>query len=167
MAFYFNEAYAYKFLQKFQENDTLYMTSYSEEDKIAWNILVKRGIIENIGGTQFSITLKGKQVLKAGGWNKYLKLEELKEEKRVDKENFDFLISKFQAKSQLLPYFLSALSLMIAFFAYFKPINKSNNKQLSKDEIIHIVDSISTSSQTKKVDSLRSSKTQCDSLIKK
>jgi len=63
----------------------------------------------------------------------------------------------------LLPYIVSIASLVIATFAFFKE-GKQDQNQLSKDEIINISDSISSSNQTKMVDSLRNSKNPTDSL---
>ncbi|WP_299548508.1 hypothetical protein [Seonamhaeicola sp.] len=149
-----NERYANQFLLRFKKNKIVILTNYEYKDQVGWNILVKRGLIEHVGDTQFTITLKGMQVLDCGSWTKYLELEQTKEEKRHKKEEFDYKISKFHAKSKYLPYFISFASLFVACLAYFKPTNNTKNKLLSKDEIIHIADSISTSNQIKANDSL-------------
>lgn len=122
-------------------------------------------ILEN--NHHYSLSENGYEIIEYGGWINYNKI--LKERKRRNelKDFYDFKISKFQANTKYLPYILSLLSFIIACFAYFKPLDKSNQQQLSKDEILYIIDSISTSNQTKMVDSSHNSKIQTDSLIKK
>ncbi|MET2984937.1 hypothetical protein [Aureibaculum conchae] len=156
------------------ENDLLTMQSrYNFEIESeyksyikAWIFLKRKNIITKVKTGQYQLSETALDINNAGGWKKYnIKQERLKL-RNERKEEYDFQVSRFQAKSKYFPYIISALSFIIACFAYFKPINKSNIQQLSKDEIIHIIDSISTSNQTKMVDSLHNSKNLVDTIKK-
>ena len=163
------------FFMEFEDLEGNQMTEYYRSQIFA-SKMEEKGLITVTEGL-CTITDLGFSINKSGGWIKYLGLlkekeeltkqvEEQKEKNRKAKEEVeiqklidDAKISRLNAKYRYVPYVVSILSFAIACFAYFKPIDKSNKKQLSKDEIIHIIDSISSSNQTKKVDSLHNSKT--------
>ena len=112
----------------------------------------------------YQLTEEGMYIIRIGGIEKF-RDNKIKARIRKDKkEEYDFQISRLQANSKYFPYIVSTISVIIACFAYFKPIDKSNIQQLSQDELIYIIDSISSSIQTKMVDSLHNSRIQSDSL---
>jgi|SRR5690606_35378953 len=154
----FNEGYVNEFLQKFKDNDNIILFKHNENDRKAWDILVKRGLIEYLGDDEFSLTLKGKQALKAGSWDKYLTQEQLKEEKREHKENLDLLISEFQVKSKFLPYIFSTIGLIISIASIIISTKSCKeqqvHKQEPKSELIKTKDSVLTSNQKMKMEPL-------------
>ena len=109
------------------------------------------------------LTKFGNDVINQGGWIKYLESEKQKVEREEQKAVFDFQISKIQAKTKLFPYIVSFLSLIISLFAYFKK-EDTVEKRVSKSEIMKVIDSISISNQTKKIDLLYNSKQKGDIL---
>jgi len=125
------------------------------------------------------ITQKGYTIHKSGGWLEFLKVnklleqeeellrqrQEVKEQIETQKLIDDAKVSRLNSKYRYVPYILSILSFIIACLAYFRPLDNDGNKELSKDEIIHIIDSVSTSNQEKKDDSLLYKEFQTDSLI--
>ncbi|WP_426431023.1 hypothetical protein ACPX19_01385 [Winogradskyella sp. HB-48] len=103
----FNETHANEFLQRFKNSDNVILfKNPKENDRIGWNLLVKRGLIEHIGNYEFTITSKGKKVLRLGSWNQYLKYEELKENRNTRKEYYDFLLSKYRYKTFWIVFLL-------------------------------------------------------------
>lgn len=125
------------------------------------------GLIRVDGMTCYVVKY-GFEIYKVGGWLKYLEIQDLqaqkkrvlkemedaKEEIRTQKLIDDSKVSKLNAKYRYVPYIftgigllISGISLFIAIRAKKEPITE---KQLSKPEILKIIDSISISNQTKK-----------------
>jgi hypothetical protein len=77
------------------------------------------------------LSTKGKKVIRLGGWIEYLKREEKIEKKREEKEDFDLKISKLQAKTGLLPYFLSVIGIGISIWAL---VESKSNTPTNKHE---------------------------------
>ena len=150
----FNEGYVNEFLQRFKNNDNIILFKHNENDRKAWSTLVKRGLIEYLGDDEFSLTFKGKQVLKAGSWDKYLTQEQSKEERRERKENLDLLMSEFQVKSKLLPYIFSTIGLIISIASIIISTKSCKeqqvHKQVPKSELVKIIDSVLISNQKMK-----------------
>lgn len=126
--------------------------------------LYQFGLINLEQDNTITITPLGKKVYTGEGIEPFLLNLEKRELKLKQKENFDFQISRFQSKTKYFPYIISFLSFIIALLAYFKPLKSTEKKQLLKNEIIQILDSISFSNQTKMVDSLHNPKNPSDSL---
>ncbi len=126
--------------------------------------LYQYNLIDFEGDNTIRITPLGKKTFIGSGITKFVIDLDKRDNEIRQKEYFDFQVSRFQAKSRYFPYIVSVASIIIALMAYFKPIKSIENKQLLKGEILHIIDSISTSNQTKTVDSLHTSKTQVNSL---
>lgn len=154
----FNENYVNEFLQRFKNNDNIILFKHNENDRKAWNTLVNRGLIEYLGDDEFSLTFKGKQVLKAGSWDKYLTKEQSKEERRERKENLDLSISEFQVKTKFLPHIFSTIGLIISVISIFISTKSCKeqqvNKQVPKSELIETTDSVLMSNQKMKVEPL-------------
>lgn len=131
-------------------------------------------------GEVSKLTIKGHDIAESG-WQNHLDFKKRKEvdkflkQKEIDKQNesrrkaeleslhWNTKLTRFQVKSRYWPHILSVLSFGLALAAFFRE-DKTGTPQLSQDEVIHIIDSISTSNQTKKVDSMPISKTVSDSL---
>ncbi len=88
----------------------------------------------------------------------FAELEKKKIKKEIENLEWGTKVSKFQVKTKFLPYFISVLSILIALFSYFKPTDKSSDKKMPKNQVVHIVDSISTLNQIKSIDSVKSKK---------
>lgn len=144
--------------------------------------LESRNLIRIDGITCYA-TEYGYEIHKVGGWLKYLEIqdlqsqkervlkdmEEAKEQIKTQKLIDDSKVSKLNAKYRYVPYIFTTIGLLISIISLIvatkskkEPITE---KQLSKSEILKIIDSVSSSNQTKTADSLRNSKTQSDSLI--
>lgn len=95
-------------------------------------------------GNEMFLTGFGKKVKKIG-WLKHLGNEEKLEKRRELKESLDFSISKFQAKTKLLPYFVAGISLIISIIALFYKPEQIQQTPIQKSEIITIIDSVLTS----------------------
>lgn len=125
-------------------------------------LLEHEGFLEYKGKSQYKITKLGLNVNKQGGWKKYLKNQEIREQRKEQKENFDFFISKFKFWTWWVPLLISVISLYISISKSSKNTNKNQKLEqtITKSEVIDIIDSISFSNQTKKVDSMHTSKIQ-------
>ncbi len=136
----FNERYANQFLQKFKNREMLVVTDYNHKDRTGWNILVKRELIEHVGDTQFTITAKGKKVLRLGGWGNYLKYIELKENRDAQKEYYDFLFSKYRYKTFWVVFVLGLFGGVYSLVDFIStlttkdPIQQVNNPTQQKKE---------------------------------
>ena len=134
------------------------------EDFLAYNealdFLSENGILKKIGGFKYQITPLGRKVHRGIGIEKHLEKTIKKQQRLEQKERFDFFISKFKFFTWWIPLLISIISLSISIFNPFKNINKNQKleQSITKDEIIQIIDSISTYNPPKKVDSLRNSK---------
>ncbi|WBU89079.1 hypothetical protein [Cellulophaga omnivescoria] len=128
----FNESHAYKFLLKFKKNETLIMTNYTDSDKKGWNILVKRDLIEHIGDMQFTITPKGKKVIRLGGWSRYLDYLEKKDINEYKKENYDFLFSKYRYKTFWLAIVLAVFGGIYSGYDFIERLTKEGDSQQSQ-----------------------------------
>ena len=76
----------------------------------------------------YEITSLGLKVLNEGGWENYQLKYKLKEDRKNKKEELDLKISEFQLKTKWLPYWISAISLLISLLALYKSFNSSNAK---------------------------------------
>lgn len=95
----FNETYTDEFLERFKDSNDTIVFKPNDKNRIAWNILIKRGLIEHLGQYEFKITTKGKIVLRLGGWDEYIDYEEQKENKETKKAHYDLLFSKYRYKT--------------------------------------------------------------------
>lgn len=153
--------------------------SLKEQKELAKIMQVQGLLVINCGNDLIvDITKNGRMIYENGGWLKHKATQNLLEQKEAlekkkretieiletEKLKDDAKISKLNAKYRYVPYVVSILGFVIACLAYFKPVDKSDNTQLSKDEIIHIADSILTSKETKKDNPLDNTKTESDSL---
>jgi len=133
----------------------------------------------------FSLTQFGYDVSKEG-WLSYLELEEkrvkahleLQEAERkfqrvktrieLDNLEWNTRLTKWQVKSKYLPYVFSFLGLVISVFALWLSISANTTSKSVESNIISekelTTGSSSTSNRTKKVDSLRNSKSESDNL---
>ena len=123
--------------------------------------LKENGFVEKLHNSQYkatNITLN----LKDNNWKEYLEKQRIKERQKEQKENFDFFISKFKFWTWWVPLLISAISLYISISKSSKNINKNQKLEqpITKNEVINIIDSISFSTQTKKADSMHTSKIQ-------
>lgn len=141
--------------------------------RVAWNLLVKRDLIENNGGygVEFTITEKGLKVLRLGSWSNCLDYLELKENKKINKEHYDFLFSKYRYKTFWLFFVIAIFGGIYSAYDFIERLNTKEGSQLKQKPIIkselelskpHISPLIQ-----KNLDSLHDSKTQPDSLLKK
>jgi len=110
-------------------------------------ILTEEGWIKRYqASTLYSLEKEALPFLKEyGSYSNYYWHDERIKKRKDQKENFDFQISKFQANTKLLPYFISALSLIVAIFAFFREPEQIQQKPILKSEIITTVDSVLTS----------------------
>tara|TARA_R110002051_G_scaffold198878_1_gene265968 strand:+ start:3233 stop:3595 length:363 start_codon:yes stop_codon:yes gene_type:complete len=96
------------------ENDIDYEDTIKLAEKITENVnfqylenelkLIKR--VENVKAefALYSLTSKGRRVLRKGGWLKYLDFKDRIEQRKEDKEEFELKITKAQSKYPYLPY---------------------------------------------------------------
>ncbi|WP_211341779.1 hypothetical protein [Ulvibacterium marinum] len=118
------------------------------------------------GLKRFTITEYGHEVPNFKSWQDYLDFQSKLKERELNKQKFDFQISRFQAKSKYLPYILSLLSLIVAVLAYIKSLDRQDSTQSMPDSTERTKDSISISTPTRTTDSTHISKTPVDSLKK-
>ena len=97
---------------------------------------------------KLSILEKGKAVLRAGGWEKYLENEKLAKERSEQKSIYDLKISKFQATYGKYALHISATALLISIatlviglLMYKARTKELEMKQLELESKIEILDS--------------------------
>lgn len=78
----------------------------------------------------FSLSKKGRKVMRVGGWLKYLDRRNEIENKKVLKEDYELKITKFQANNPRLPYYASFGGLIFSVLAFVNSCN-SESKSLS------------------------------------
>jgi hypothetical protein len=90
---------------------------------------------QNINEVQFySLTKKGRKVIRLGGWLKYLERQDEIEKRKERKENAELRISEFQARNQHLPYIVSFCGVIISMVSLFFTCSNSNDEPLQKKE---------------------------------
>jgi hypothetical protein len=126
---------------KFKEKEVVKMLTVLETDRIGYDILLSRDLIEHTGEYEFTIKPIGKKVLKLGGWGNYLKYLEEKDIKGSEKYDFDYNISRLQSKNGLFPYIVSGLSLVISILTFSKSCTSEQTwkSQNIENEIITII----------------------------
>lgn len=82
----------------------------------------------------YSLTAKGRKVLRQGGWLKYLERKEEIEIRKEKKENAELKISEFQARNQHLPYIVSFCGVFISIVSLFITCNNSSDEPSQKKE---------------------------------
>lgn len=77
----------------------------------------------------------GLEIIKKGGWLKYLQIQNEKAILNSEKEKFDFLSKKWIYKTRFLPYILSSIALILSILTFVSNINKQNENAKLKQEI--------------------------------
>lgn len=87
------------------------------------------GVRQGQTGSFIRITDKGREVVKAGGYDKYLELLDRQEKEKADNDliasrklRHDATISEWQVKTKWWPLIISALSLIISLIALIRPM---------------------------------------------
>ena len=107
--------------------------------------LLRESIIKGDEYDFYSLTKKGRKVLRLGGWLKYLERKDEIEKRNERKENADIKISEFQARNQHLPYivsfcgvFISIVSLLITCSSNDEPLQKTEHTLEHKSKEIKV-----------------------------
>ncbi|APZ47711.1 hypothetical protein BW723_16040 [Polaribacter reichenbachii] len=158
------------------ENDIDYDDPIKLAEKITENVnfqyledelkLIKR--VENVKAefALYSLTSKGRRVLRKGGWLEYLKIKDKIEQRKEDKEEFELKITKAQSKYPYLPYWLAFGGVFVSFLAFINSCNSGNKTSQDKKEtsIYIIQDTTLTKVQQNKTKYIDSLEKQIDSL---
>ncbi|SIR18777.1 hypothetical protein [Maribacter ulvicola] len=144
---------------EYQNDD--YSDEYKLADKITESInftyLIEEvkllRLVENVKAefNLYSLTAKGRKVLRQGGWIKYLERKEKIEIKKEKKEDFELKILEFQAKYPRLPYYIAFASVLISFLAFINSYNSDNkiNPNTSEKELYILKDTLYAKPQVK------------------
>lgn len=97
--------------------------------------LIKISLSNDNGLVLFTLTKKGRKVLRLGGWLKYLERKDKIEAKKELKEDYELKIAEFQAKNPRLPYFISICGLIISFMAFINSCNSDKQKPKHNQQI--------------------------------
>jgi hypothetical protein len=76
----------------------------------------------------YSLTKKGRKVLRIGGWIKYLKRKDAIEAKKEKKQDAEIKINEFQAKNGMLPYYVTFGAFIISILSFINSCNSENKK---------------------------------------
>lgn len=103
--------------------------------------LLSEGLISSSGNETYIITEFGYEVSKHGNWINYLKFQKDIRDRKIKKESIDLKISEFQIRTKFLPYYVSAISILISLVALTDPFkwghdgNKYRKTELPKQNI--------------------------------
>ena len=94
-----------------------------EENKIrnSLNYLLSQGLISNSSNNIFIITEFGYEVSRYSSWIDYITKQKEIRDRKTRKENIDLKISEFQVRTKFLPYYISAISILISLVALTDP----------------------------------------------
>jgi hypothetical protein len=88
----------------------------------------------------FSLTKKGRKVIRIGGWLKYLERQDEIEKRKEEKENLELQITKAHAKYPYLPYWLAFGGVFVSFLAFINSCNSENKTSQDKQQkVVYIV----------------------------
>lgn len=92
------------------------------------NYLLSQGFISRRSRYVFIITEVGYEVSKYSTWIDYIIHQKEIRDRKIKKESIDLKISEFQIRTKFLPYFISAISMLISLVALTDPFNWGENK---------------------------------------
>jgi hypothetical protein len=95
-------------------------------------ILEHENIIEKTNQNIKELTHFAKTIFENGGWIKHINEQQRISRRQESKEEFDFQISKYLAKTQWWPLIISALSLIISVGQLSTCSNKSSTNEILK-----------------------------------
>lgn len=90
--------------------------------------LLSEGLISSSGNDTYIITEFGYEVSKHEDWIKYLKFHKEVRDRKIKKENIDLKISEFQVRTKFLPYYISAISIIISLVALTDPFQRKEDE---------------------------------------
>lgn len=85
--------------------------------------LLSERLISLSGNNIYIITEYGYEVSKHSSWIDYLKFQREIRDRKIKKESTDLKISEFQVRTKFLPYYISAISILVSLVALTDPFN--------------------------------------------
>lgn len=114
--------------------------------------------VQNIDDFElYSLTKKGRKVIRLGGWLNYIKRQDEIEKRIERKENAEIKLTEFKVKTGMFPYYVAFASFILSTISIIKSCNNEKTREQQSQEI-QLNKKEKTISQKNLVDSTKVSK---------
>ena len=109
--------------------------------------VIKKPLTNSLG---IYLTQHGLDIVEKGGWLKYREIEKNRSKINSEKDKYDFLSKKWIYKTRLLPFILSAISIIFSIITFISNQSKQKENLKLQQEIDNIKFKIEQNSKSSK-----------------